>query len=272
MKYRGISVLACMTLLTAAAIASTPGTALAGESCFETLLRGQGAYTEANCETGGAGNFVWANNTSEYTRLGPVEYCVRVRTGNASYYEDSSCTKSLAATSLYTKVAATPYILYGINWGLSRLLFRGGKQKIVTPAGEVVCGVELSASPPAERAQTLVVKATYSECKGPKESKVTVSTAELEINADGSLGVVHKAITLKLSGCAMTIPDNSGNSDLSGVTVANAGKGIEVEAHVEDLSYESIGCEGAKKGSNGDYGGSIEIEEEGETLLIELVP
>jgi hypothetical protein len=219
---------------------------------------------------GGAGNFVYANNSKEYTQLGPIEYCVRVRSTNVSYYEDGSCIKPLSSTGFFTKVAAER----GIYWGINPLLIRAGRQTISATAGSVSCDSTFIGDASAERQTAVVLAVKYSECEA-FGLKATVSSTELEFNTEGTMSIVGKSIVVDVAGlCTVTIPAGSSNKDLKSVAFADDGEDIKEEAAAKGMSYEPSGgvCGTKKLETNGSYAGEAEIGEEGKTVDLELFP
>jgi len=263
--------LACALLTLLGAVRATPASA---ESCFQTLIEGKGSYTSSACSVVGAPkDWVWGSNTFnwEATTMEKV-YCVKVRAGNASWYEDVGCDKPKASTGEYSEIWAEA----GFLWGINPIVARGkGSQVIDTTAGAVECEeLKLSGEAKATEEKTQILTAKYSNCKG-FGSKVTVSEAELEFGAEGTLGIVNKNITVTDSegGCSVTIPSGGSDKSLEKVAYTNTAEGkIIANGQLNSLDYEPSGgaCGTKKLETNGTYKGEVEIEQEGKSIAVEL--
>jgi hypothetical protein len=139
-----------------------------------------------------------------------------------------------------------------------------------TNAGTVECKKADATGTVAEPLvkETQVAKVKYSECKA-FGVNAEVSEAEYEFNANESVSVIGKTITVKAGLCTVTVEPVAANAKLKTVTYANlAGGKLEVKSNVEKITYKTnAGCVGgAGTFANGHYEGNEEVELVGGTI------
>jgi hypothetical protein len=267
-------------LIASAALSSVLAAATASpasaESCFRVIGSERGAYVSAACNQGGPPyRWVWGSNTFNWEFLGtPNRYCVKVKSGLPSWYEDAVCSKEKEGTSEYTKVQARP----GFWWGIKPL---GGDNKGVqvfhTTAGAIECGeLTLSAEPTSKEPEQQTFNATYGKCEAFGAS-VTVSEAEYEMTAEGDVSVVSKNIIVTdgVASCTVTIPAGGSNTDLARTEYTNTTEGTIIgDVRLSGVHYEPSGgsCGTKALETNGSYEGEVEISQAETSIEVKLYP
>jgi len=151
---------------------------------------------------------------------------------------------------------ASTFLLLGATTGkiLGKAL---ATQKFITTAGAVEC-TALTAAGEVNGTHLLTVKATitYTNCKAFGLS-ATVSPAEYEFSADDGMVTILKTITIKATGCLVTVPGGQLLSTIQYLNnKPNPGE-IEIEPNVTSIKSRGTGaaCEYAEE-AKGTYTGN----------------
>lgn len=142
------------------------------------------------------------------------------------------------------------------------------EQVFKTGSGTVECATATpSGATEALKATEQKVKVEYGSCKAFGASSVTVSPAEYDFNANGTVKIENDiVISVKsiLGSCTVTV----GPQDVGSVSYNNVGKGIEEESNVTGIEYTSSGGVCGSSGTEGTYAGSAFVEAEGGTIEV----
>jgi len=272
---RSVTIIGSLAIayLTVYGVINTP-LALA-EDCFRTVNEEQGAFVNDRCTIGSTPRrWVWGSTTFNWEYLGDDQYCVKVKTGLPSWYEDAVCSRPKAGTSLYAKV----YAAKRWYWGIEPVSGQNkGGRVLHTTAGAIECGeMTLSAEPAATEPTSQIFTVLYGKCEA-FGVPVTVSEAEYEMAAEGEVSIVNKNITVTDSAaeCTVTFLAGGSNSDLSRVEYKDTEAGtILATGELSGIHYEPSGSSCGTKAlySNGTYEGEFEIKQEKMSIAVKLKP
>jgi len=272
-----ITTLGLLTLIMVSASGTCAQTATATD-CFETIFAGDGGYTTSACMAVGNGNFVKANDTLDWKRIGPSAYCTRVSAGNKSFYATLDCAPRLgASTDGYAYVNAQA----GFVLGTIRPLYvraSSSLETFTTNAGSLECETLAGeAHPTTTKATVLAFSANYGGCKA-FGAKVIFSEANESFFSEGALGIVSKNILVKDTEgkCSINILAGGSNKELMEMNYSNTSKGmIRVAINIKGINYESSGGPCGTKTTlekNGTYKGEAEIEDKSGKVEVDLAP
>jgi hypothetical protein len=135
-----------------------------------------------------------------------------------------------------------------------------------TTAGNVECKtLKSTGTVVALATKTQVDHVSYTGCTA-YGTKATISEAEYEFNAEGSVSVLNTiVVTSSTGGCSVKVTP-TGNSGLKTVKYSNTGKKVIITAEVVGITYSVQGPTGSVCGnggvteSNGVYKGLAEVE------------
>ncbi|HWZ92001.1 MAG TPA: hypothetical protein VNW92_24220 [Polyangiaceae bacterium] len=158
---------------------------------------------------------------------------------------------------------------------------KGGAQTIKSPSLTVECAeARGTGSTVEEKSERLPIALTYSGCKAAGAKQVTVSEAQLKLNANETLGLIEQAIVVKaqltlVGECEVTIPTGSANENLGKVNYTNLKEGITAKIAVTEVTFEvkeksagGVCGKNGEKAKGGEYKGEgkaeVSIFKEGE--------
>jgi hypothetical protein len=161
-----------------------------------------------------------------------------------------------------SSASARVFLFIGTGTLLGKAL---ATQKFVTHAGTVECtALTLTGTVPSLKTLKQKVTVSYTGCKA-FGLAATVSPAEYEFNADGTVAVL-KAITIKATACLVTVP--SGQT-VGVIKYLNKPVGhVEIEPEVTGITSSGVGaaCEYAVE-SNGTYTGNSDLHWVGQVIV-----
>jgi hypothetical protein len=214
-------------------------------------------------------------------------YCYQVaKTDERSEYSDPSCaTKTTEGKGGYFLSPEAPVKFLAESKQGTVKATSVGLQKYTFENGSIVACEKLASSTstgeetyPESLSPTLLV--TYSSCEA-FGSAVTLTTAELLFDANGSIGYGNSdklVITSNVGKCSILVfsgAESSGNEALGTIKYKNNGNGtITSEGTVKGIKYEVHGKSGGVCGTNKEVGastyeGSTTFELVGGTIKVE---
>lgn len=141
---------------------------------------------------------------------------------------------------------------------------KGGTQKFKTSAGTIEC-TEVTGSSEVTSSELKAVThkevLTFGGCTGFGDP-ITISSAHLELNANGSAKLERVILTPEGSGCEVLIEPQT----LESFGYSNAGGKVTVEPRVSKIHSRGTGGVCGGENTEGSYGGTILSELEGGTV------
>jgi hypothetical protein len=142
-------------------------------------------------------------------------------------------------------------------------------QVLTVNGGKIECtAAAISGSLEAYESEEQKVTVNYSGCKAFGFTGVTVSPAEYDYHAGGTVDVLN-TITINVAGfCSVTVKPQAG---LSAVTYENNAGKVRIKHALTGIAYETGGGLCGAKGVNGTFSGNDEVEVAGGGFIAVLL-